>query len=507
MSSAKTFGTGKKAAIFLNVVVMVALAAVAAGFTIYLASFTKLKFRVDLTQAANYSLTSQSVELLAGLNRDIEIVTVTDPAATGSWDPEGAIPRAMEYVRDLLQEYKVRSSGRVSVEHLDVQHDANRVRDVQREVGVLFYNFVLVKCGKNRRLLALDPDLAEFVRGDVSTRRPTSLVAYRVEEALSSAIFGVLDEKRPQVYNLVGHDEVAIGQNTPEGGALIATSLARDNIAISDWSLFQTKKIPDDADAVFLLGPQSPLVQDERSAIDAYLRKGGHLLVCIDPFCDPSLDELWNALGVELERNVITNPVSQVMTNIDPRTHFVGSGTNASGTYGSHPIVEDMKRRSQTVVLDQCAAIKARSGFEKSFTTLLTSYTTAFGDAFDPKTRKGDGKLDKKTEVAGQRILGAAIEPTEGPYAKSRVVFLTSWACLRNDAIGRSLGNDQLLHKATAWLIGKKNAMIAPPPRLPPPSVSELRQDEYDKIATYTMLVLPGGAVLLAILVWLARRT
>ncbi len=504
MSDRRTFGAGKKAAIFVNVVVMVALAAVAAGFTIYLLSFTRLRLRLDLTQSANYSLTPQSIEMLAGLDRDVEIVTVTDPAATGTWDPDGAIPRAMEYVRDLLQEYKVRAAGRLSIENLDVQHDPGRVRDVQREVGILFYNFVLVKCGKNKRLLQLDPDLAEFVRGDVNMRRATSLVAYRVEEALSSAIFGALDEKKPQVYVITGHDEVAISQNTPEGGALLATSLGRDNVAIADWSLFQTKKIPDDADAVFLLGPQSPLVQDERAAIDAYLRKGGHMLVCIDPFCDPSLDDLWGELGVELERNVITSPVSSVTTNQDPRQHYIGP--TSGGSYGSHAIVDGLKQRSLTVVLDQCAAIRPKPGSEKPFTTLLTSYRNAFGDVPDPKTRKGDLKWDKKTETEGQRIFGAALEFTEGPYSGARVVFMTSWAWLRNDAIRSYQGNDELLRRATGWLVGKKKGAIAPPPRLPPPTVSELKADEYDMIATYTMLVLPGGALLLAILVWFARR-
>lgn len=520
-----TFGAGKKAAIFLNVVLMIGLALVASGVVVYLTGFTTIKRRIDLTQAETYSLTRDTIALLEGLDKDVEIVTVTDPAAVGAYDPEGVVARAMEYVRDLLEEYEVRSRGRLLVEHVDVHRDGARVRDLQVEIGVLFYNYVLVRCGDNRRVLQLAPDLAEILPGDQAVRRPTQLVAYRVEEAISSAIFGIVDDEKPRVYVISGHDEeVIVSRTAPSGGSLLPVSLGRDNVDVRDLPLFQTKAIPEDAAAVFLLGPHTPFLEDERAALDAYLRRGGRLLVALDPLCDDSLDPLLDALGVEVERAeirteagtetvkaLIVRPTEAIAQREDPRVHYLGGSSNAP--LGQHPVVDDLRAKGIQVVFEQCAAWKVKPGFERDVTTLASSHPMVFGDLPAGKPKPGvdpsslfDFQLDPRIETRAQRALALALEPSTAGYQGSRVVVAGSWLAFSNSAIGRFSGNDLFLRRVTSWLIGKKKGAIAPPPRLPPPLVTELKPEEYDQIAFYTMVVLPGAAVVLSILVWFARR-
>lgn len=510
--SGATFGYGKKAAIFLNVVVMIGLAIVAAVTVLYITGFTTLKWRVDLTQSRNYSLTRDTVALLDGLERDVEIVTVTDSAATGEFDPEAVIGRSMEYVRDLLLEYQVRANGRILLENVDVHRDNARVRDLQVELGIPFYNYVVVRCGDNRRVLQLSPDLCEIIRGDPSMRRPTQLVAYRVEEAISSAIYGIVDDERPKVYVISGHDEeVIVSRATSTGGSLLPVTLSHDNVEVLDLPLFQTKAVPADASAVFLFGPHTPLLEDERAALDVYLRRGGRMLIALDPYCDDSLDAWLDSLGVVLERNLIVKPTAAIAAKEDPRVHYVGSGTGAP--FGHHPVVDELREKGTQAIFERCAAIAAKPGFERAFTTLATSHPSAFGDVPASKPRPGidtsdpfDYRLDSRLEKEGQRILAAAIEPTADGYSGSRLVVAGSWVAFCNQTIQRVFGNDRFLRRAASWLIGTKKGAIAPPARLPPPTVTELRPEEYDQIAFYTMVVLPGSAVLLAIIVWFARR-
>lgn len=510
-----TFGTGKKAAIFLNVVVMVALAIVAAGFVIYLTGFTSLKRRIDLTSSETYTLTSQTISMLGGLEKDVEIITVSDSAVYDPTDVEMVRPRAMEYVRDLLQEYKVRANGRLLIDHLDARQDSSKVRALLQELGISGFNFAVVRCGANRRVLALEPDLAEIRAGIVNVR-PTELVAYRVEEAISSAIFAVIDEKRPKIYVITGHDEVALAQTGPAGGAFLANSLGRDNIEMIDWPLFQSRRIPDDADAVFLLGPQLPYVDEERAALDSYLARGGRMLICFDPFCHPSLDSLWMNLGIKLERNFILLPQTTVVQGSDPSAHYVGP--DAPGKYGTHPIVANLQARARQMIVQQSGALAPSDASTTWFTSLLVSSVAAFGDVpsvlpdpskpqAEQRPQVGDGRLDKRTETQGQRILAGAIEPKSGPYASAKVVFVASWTWLTNDTLRRSAGNDDFLRNCATWLIGRQKGAISPPPRLPPTTLSDLKPDEFDTIARYTVIFLPGAAALLALLIYLARRS
>lgn len=508
-----TFGVKKKAAIFLNVVVMIGLALVASAVVVYITGFTTVKRRIDLTQAETYSLTRDTLSLLSRLEKDVEIVTVTDAAAAGAYDPEGVIARSMEYVRDLLEEYEVRAAGRIVLEHVDVHRDAPRVRDLQVELGVLFYNYVLVRCGENRRVLQLAPDLAEILPGDQSLRRPTQLVAYRVEEAISSAIFGIVDDEKPIVYVVSGHDEeVVVSRTTPTGGSLLPISLGRDNIDVRDLPLFQTKVVPQDAAVVFLIGPRTPLLDDERSALDGYLRRGGRLLLALDPVCDDSLDPWLDSLGIEIERNLILRPIAAIAQNEDPRIHYLGGSSNAP--FGQHPIVDELRTKGVSAVFENCAALQVKAGFERDVTTLASSHPSVFGDIPSRKPGLGvdpntifDYQFDARVETRGQRTFAVAVEPSSPGYAGARIVVASSWLAFSNTAIGRYTGNDRLLRHATSWLIGKKQGAIAPPPRLPPAMVTELKPEEYDQIAFYTMVVLPGAALLMSILVWWARRS
>ena len=85
------------------------------------------------------------------------------------------------------------------------------------------------------------------------------------------------------------------------------------------------------------------------------------------------------------------------------------------------------------------------------------------------------------------------------------IVVVASWFWLANEKLAQVPANDEFVRRASAWLVGKKRE-ITPPPRLPPPHATDLRPEEYDAIAKYTVAYLPLAAALIALIVWLARR-
>ncbi len=89
-------------------------------------------------------------------------------------------------------------------------------------------------------------------------------------------------------------------------------------------------QIPEDADAVFVLGPTAPLDSSARAALLDYLRGGGKLLVAVDPAGREDFSWMLSELGggvYSLKRGRLTNTTR--------------SGVLVSDSYGTHRITED----------------------------------------------------------------------------------------------------------------------------------------------------------------------
>lgn len=505
MSDAATFTGSRRAAIALNVTLMVLLACVAAAIVIYLTGFTTLRRRIDLTEARSYTLSAETRSLLASLDKSAEIVTIVDPV-TFHWDVDRVRPKAMEYALDLLQEYKVRSHGKLSVDNLDVRLDDARVRSLLLDLGGLVEtNLVVVKCGENRRVLTLDADLADFFMGSpLPVLQPTRMLAFKAEEAITSALYAVTLDKRPKVYVITGHDEMSVDQLTDREAGLLRATLEKDNLQIEPLALFAMREVPQDADAVLLLGPHTALVEEERAALDAYLRRGGKLLACVEPDGDASLDPLWKAIGIELERRFVIFPRPTLAQSAPATAHSITSASGGKyGSYGTHPITSALVDSNANMWISESGGISAAPGTDAQFTSLALSHPESFGDEL-VNGRLGDERQDPKYEKLGQRTLIAAVEP-KAPYAGARVVFAASRWWLSNAALRTTPGNEKFARRAMAWLVGQKRE-IAVPPRRPRATVADLHPEEYDRILLYTVAYLPLGALVLAVVVWLARR-
>lgn len=492
----QTFGSGRRAAIFLNVVVMAGLALAVGALVVYLAGFTDLRRRFDLTRAGTYTLSQETIHLIESLDRDVEIIAVDDGVVQW-WDPEGVLPKAMEFTNDLLQEYRVRSKGRLSVEHVNAARDTVRVTDLYRELELRATNVVVVRSGESRRILGVIGDLADIDVSQVQMGGRPVLRSYRVEEALSSAIYEVTQEKRHKVYVSTGHGELSTAQGEALGASWFAATLVQDNLAVEPLSLFQLKRVPQDADLVVLLAPREDLVPEEVAALDEYLRRGGRLLVADDAENGTkSLDPLWERVGLLLDRDLVCDTQKGALRGSDPAGHVIGP--RAPGDYGRHPITDALRADNETVLVIKSGAVAPTPEKAGRFTSLLLSNVNAFQD------KNGDLIHQPRDEDAGQRCLGALFEP-DGDYQGARVVFLPSMPWVTNQVLAAATGNQKFLRRTVAYLVGKSRT-IRLPPRTPTRPREDLRPQEYDEIFRYVVIWLPVGALVLAVMVWLARR-
>src|SRR5439155_1331549 len=110
------------------------------------------------------------------------------------------------------------------------------------------------------------------------------VVANPTEETVTNGIIRVSGTTKKIVYFAEGDGEADIGnQNDPKGYAGAKLALEQENYEVRPLVLPSAEQIPDDASALVIAGVQRPLSEHEVQIVDAYLKRGGHLLALVGP--------------------------------------------------------------------------------------------------------------------------------------------------------------------------------------------------------------------------------
>ena len=98
------------------------------------------------------------------------------------------------------------------------------------------------------------------------------------------------------MYFITGHGEPALTDSDRNGYSVTKQALEEQNYTVQELVLARQTQVPDDAAVVVLAGPQRDLLEAELEALSAYLGRGGHLFVMIDPETAPGLVAFVQAL-------------------------------------------------------------------------------------------------------------------------------------------------------------------------------------------------------------------
>ena len=103
------------------------------------------------------------------------------------------------------------------------------------------------------------------------------------EQGLTNALKKVVEGKAKKVYFVQGHGEKDPTSTETIGYKTAAEALVQDNFETAKLALPQEGKIPDDASVLVIAGPTSDFFPPELEALKAYLKRGGKVLLMIDP--------------------------------------------------------------------------------------------------------------------------------------------------------------------------------------------------------------------------------
>lgn len=410
---------------------------------------------VDLTEDRTLTLSTQTEDVLASVDRDIDITLFARA------DDPGRVE-----VVSLLDRYR-RLSRRIDVE----------VRDPDRAPGEV------ARAG-------VDPALGGVA---LRTGDRSEVVALPTEGAITGAIARLLRDDPTLVCASTGHGERALDDRGGGGLSRLRDLLERDGHQLAEVDLLAGAPLAD-CDALLVAAPTGSMSGEVEESVSRWVAADGRLLVLADPVSAvPVLEALLADLGLTVEPGIV----------LEGDGDNVVGGDVAAPIVSRYPSAHPVTRGLAPTFFPLVQGISTGDGDGgTTVTPLATTSETSYLES-DPAAPAFDPTDDR----SGPITVAAAVDRSrvDGPdVARTRLVVVGDVDFATNDAIAEA-GNAQLLRQAVAWLVESED-LVAISPNLPADRPLRLT----DARLAYARAVAIGGVPALFLLagamVWAVRR-
>jgi hypothetical protein len=426
--------------------------------------------QVDLTRERVYTPAPQALEVARRLGQPVRVTYYyqgTDPNAR----------RALEMLERMAGENPLLEVSGV---------DPDKQPSLARTAGIKLYNAALIEAA-GRRVLVHSTDEREFAIGIQRALRERRVTLCFVEGHHELPVEN--REFRNEVESVGGHDHddanSMVIETTERGIGRWRRSLEGLGYDIRRISLAQGGGVPADCAAVVVAGPREPWAPAESGALRRYLVDGGAALLLLDVGFtpDPGLAALLSALGVELLDAVVVDDVSHYGTDAQ---------TVAVTGYDPHPVTE----RVAYTFFPGVRPLAPVAGTTAQVTPLIRSSgasvlqsASAGADAAPPASQllavASEGRLDGSPKAFRALVAGDAdfLANPHYPY----------------------MANSDLALAMARWLV-REEALVATAPHVPATPLVMITEAQLSALYLLLVLLLPGLAVGLGVLVWWRRR-
>ena len=254
--------------------------------------------RFDVTGLAQFTLTSQTKDMLAKMEIPVQAIGFFVP---DSVDPTGGVGA---YARNILKEYQ-NYTTKLTFKEIDPQESP----DQAAKYGIRMLQTVVFESEKGRRLVSPE----EIVQISTDAQGNQQISGVEAENAFTRAILEVTGVTQKKLYFVTGHGEANIDSDLSSAAQSLKDNLFR----VENLDLMLSHNVPDDATALIIAGPQRQLSTDELAIIHGYLAKGGWVMVMLNP--NPSVDmrALLFPWGINLIDGMVVDPSSSLQGSVN----------------------------------------------------------------------------------------------------------------------------------------------------------------------------------------------
>ncbi len=429
----------------VQVVVMLVIVAMLAFIS------TRQHFRKDLTKNNLYSLSDQTLKVLKGLDKDVEIIGFYKSA-------EQSAPK------DLLDEYKYRAS-KLSYTLIDPDEKP----DMTKRYDVKKYNTVVVEANGKREM-----------------------VEKLSETNLTNAIIKVTRDRDKVIYFTTGHGEASIKDDTPQGFKQAADAIRKENYLVKEINLIR-KSIPDSCTILAIISPKVAFMPGELDSVSSYLDKGGKLLLMVDPEHQDDIAEFISKYHVTLGKDMVIDasgvgqlfgagPGMPLVTKYD-QTHPITKGFNIMSFY---PYASSLTPQSD------------KGGFKINELLKTSDNSWAEMEFAGGKVSFDEGK-DKK----GPITLAVVIEKTLAKGKEILAIFGDS--DFARNGYFKNQGNSNLFLNTINYLAEDEDAISIRPKEIEDSRLT-LTQADVKSLFYLVVIAIPLIVVILGVVIFFKRN-
>lgn len=413
----------------------------------------------DTTEGKQHTLAKETLQALATLPEKVTAIAFYSANLSS------------ESAENLLADFKNNSKGKFDYRFVDPNLDPITAR----EYGITGDGKIMLAMGTQREI-----------------------ASHASEQELTKTLIRLISPEARVLYFLVGHGEADLEGNSEISFFVAKSTLESKNYTVNALNLLVENKIPEDALAIIVAGPQKPLSENEVDLLKDYLDAGGSLVVMEDPLLltsfgdspDPLAEYLAQVWGITLDDNIIIDLTSQ-----QPLYAI-------SASYNAHAITQNLSANYAVVMLQARSVSITGQPDGMTAVPLISTSDNSWGETNFTSAEGGQIQFDEGADLIGPLNMAVAAENAE---TKGRVVVFGN-SLFASDQFFDTYGNGNMFINSVDWA-AEQESLLNITPRTPvsrtfiPPS--QLRMII---IIIAVVLLMPGGVVVIGIAAWISRR-
>ncbi len=431
------------------------------GICVVLYAFIKhVGYSWDLTREGRRPLSPQTVQLLRGLDQEIAVFGLFLQAG----DRDIQIRR--EKARRFLQRCQ-RYTPHLNVEFFDPEQNVVKMQSLGLP-HVPPQGAVVVKSGMRQRVIAFS---------DVNDRLE--------EGAFTQSLIYVARDSEPKLYFLTGQNEPSLRTLSE-----MAARLEEESYILEEFSInVLDPQIPPDCNVLVINGPTGDLPVPTVKAIQAYLERGGRMLVLLEPWrivsrgVEHFLPMLRDEYGIHVGTDIILSRANttqeMIMVLFVPDFGLIGidaPDVPLRGSYNDSHIITRGFDQNMMFALSRSVNLVGNMPEGVAGDVLLHTLPGTWAETnLDRLFEQGhaqpeDGELRGPFGVAAAVTASTGVEVGDtGRTRDARIVVVGDQDFVSNDKI-RVVGHWNFLMNSLAWLTEHEELVgVRPARREDPP--------------------------------------
>lgn len=462
----------------------------------------------DWTSRGFFTLSDRTKRTLSEVDRGVDVYVFLSHNEPNFYE-----------VRQLLDQYK-RHSSKLTIHYVDPDRDPGQYMKLSNDLRIgqaLLENgqvgadvAAVVKSGDRKWSVTRQDLVSVDFNEDGEDLEPT--IDARTEQALTGAIVEVVEGEASILCLTEGHGERTVTGGEERGLWALDEDLRRENFELRSIKTFGEPSIPDDCDAVFVVGPERAFAQEEATLLSSYFKDGGSLLLALDPVLahdavqPTGLEELSAEFGVRLTRGIVLELDARLLP--PPASPL---GPMLVGGYGDHAIAKPFVEAGGLLAFETVRSLEVEGSAVSILKTSAESYAEIDLASVPADAPPAPGESDVRgpitiVAVSEAPVRASADDARKNDRSRGRLVVVGDSDWLASEYLRHGqVVNYHFAGAITGWLT-EREALISIAPKQIDAKPFLLSEDAWWGFVIRVVGVMPGVCLLAGLFVWWQRR-